>query len=134
METAIAATTLTARTVGFPLPSPGVPETPQFRPLYPFFFSFDTFPRSSNLVNRCCFYPPKQSPLSTRESTPPVFQHHLRRYQITPILEVAAQATERQEPRQQWRGNQTHEHNPSVRTLAVRRSQNYLGSIRKVSF
>ena len=28
------------------------------------FFSFDTFPRSSNLVNRYCFYPPKLFPLS----------------------------------------------------------------------
>ena len=79
------ATAIPTATARLPLPWPGVPETPQFRPLYAF-FSFDTFPRSSNLVNRYRFYPLKLFSLSTCEAILPVFIYYSR----TPILRAAA--------------------------------------------
>ena len=94
------------------------------------FFSFDTFPRGSNLINRYCFYLLKIFPLLTREAT--LFQHHLLLYHTNSrscfLSEYVPRISSAMAGKPKTRAH------PSIRTLAVRRSQNYSGSIHKVSF
>jgi len=95
---------------------------------------FATFPRRSNLVNRYCFYPPKLFLLSTCEATlrhPKTTYHHHTNPRSCRISECAPRTSSamRRNPKHEYRYTPGY-----IRTLAVRRSQNYSGTIGKVSF